>query len=61
MIVREMKSRKLRCTGEVAWMGKHEIHTEFLWRNDTLHGHLEDREDDWRITLKLMKGKILMV
>ena len=41
-IIRVIKSIRQRWNGYVACIGRGEVHTGFLWENQTEGGHLED-------------------
>jgi hypothetical protein len=47
--------KKGGCDGLVMWLeqGARVVYTEFWWEN----GHLKDREEDWKITLKRIRER----
>jgi hypothetical protein len=51
-IIRVIKSRRMRCAGHVARMGKREGHTGFWWGNLRESDHLGDPGVDGKIILK---------
>ena len=51
-IIGVIKSRRMRCVGHVARMGKGEVYTEFWWGNVKEIHHLEDPGIDGTIILR---------
>jgi hypothetical protein len=51
-IVRVITSRRMRCAGHVARMGRCESYTGFWWANLRERDHLEDPGVDGRIILR---------
>ena len=56
-IIRLIKSRRMRGTGQVASMGGRTVHTGFWWRDLSEREHLQDPGLDGRIILKLILKK----
>jgi hypothetical protein len=53
-----INSRRIRCTGKVAFVGRREIHTGFWWGNLNDTDHLKGLEVDRRIILKRIARKL---
>ena len=51
-IIRVIKSRRLRWAGNVARMGRGDMHTGFWYGNLREGDHLEEADVDWRVILK---------
>jgi len=47
-----IKSRRMRCVGHIAHMGRTEMHTGFWWGNQRERDNLENPGINWRIILK---------
>jgi hypothetical protein len=52
-----ISSRRMRCSGKVACVGRREIHAGFWWGYLKDTDHLKDLEGDRRITLKKISRK----
>ena len=57
-IVLVIKSRRMRCAGHVARMGREEVHTGIWWGSLSKRDQLEDPCVDWRILLKWIFRKL---
>jgi hypothetical protein len=51
-IIRVIKSRRMRWTGQAARMGRGELHTGFWWETLKERGHMEDPGVDGRKILR---------
>jgi hypothetical protein len=57
-IIRVIKSRRMRWAGNIARMGKREVHTEFWWGDLKEGDYLGDPDVDGRIILKWILKKL---
>jgi hypothetical protein len=52
VIIRMMKSRRMRWTGHVALMGRRRMHIGHLWESQNERDHWEDQDVGERVILK---------
>ena len=53
-----ISSKRMRCTGKVACVGRREIRAGFWWGNLNDADHLKDLEVDGKIILKCIARKL---